>query len=175
MTLPLLLLLLLLLLILFYLAAHFECTDWAPGLVYSLFQNAKTTKYWAAPTERWHTTQEHTFATALLGVDSFASKETREQKCPLRAPSEQGPVSRKSRKRFGSEKPLVKLRTAYSVKLVFSYVIRGTQIKVAVKFRAARRLRFEDTKRIMSPQMPPNSFGAFEKRVPDAGLMVQDG
>ena len=69
----------------------------------------------------------------------------------------------------------IKLRTAYSVKLVFSYVIKGTQIKVAAKFRAARRLRIEDTKRIMSPKMRPNSFGAFEKRVPDAGLMVRDG
>ena len=32
---------------------------------------------------------------------------------------DQGPVSRKSRKLFGSEKPFVKLRPAYSVKLVF--------------------------------------------------------
>ena len=48
------------------------------------------------------------------------------------------------------EKPFVKLRTAYSVKLVFSYVIKGTQIKIAAKFPASRRLRFEDTKRIMS-------------------------
>ena len=30
-----------------------------------------------------------------------------------------GPVSRKSRKLFGPEKPFVKLRPAYSVKLVF--------------------------------------------------------
>ena len=32
---------------------------------------------------------------------------------------ELGPVSRKSRKLFGPEKPFVKLRPAYSVKLVF--------------------------------------------------------
>ena len=31
-------------------------------------------------------------------------------------------------------------------------------------FRASRRLRFEDTKRIMSPEMRPKSFGTFEKR-----------
>ena len=36
-----------------------------------------------------------------------------------------GPVSRKSRKHFGSEKPFVKLRLAYSLKLVFSYVVKG--------------------------------------------------
>ena len=77
-----------------------------------------------------------------------------------------GPVSRKSRELFGPEKPFVKLRTAYSVKLVFSYVINRSQIKIAAKFRASRGLRFEDTKRIMSPEMRPKSFGTFEKQVP---------
>ena len=64
----------------------------------------------------------------------------------------QGPVSRKSRKLFRPEKPFVKLRPAYSVKLVFSYVVKGIKIKITAKFRASRRLRFEDTKRIMSPE-----------------------
>ena len=40
----------------------------------------------------------------------------------------QGPVSRKSRKLLGPEKPFVKLCLAYSVKLVFSYVVRGIKI-----------------------------------------------
>ena len=75
-----------------------------------------------------------------------------------------GPVSRKSRKLFGSEKPFVKLRPAYSVKLVFSYVVKGIKIKIIAKFRASRRLRFEDTKRYMSPEMRPKMFGTFEKR-----------
>ena len=39
-------------------------------------------------------------------------------------------------------------------------------MKIAAKFRASRRLRFEDTKRIMSPEMVLQSFGAFEKRAP---------
>ena len=56
-----------------------------------------------------------------------------------------GPVSRKSRKLFGPEKPFVKLRPAYSVKLVFSYVVKGIKIKITAKFRASIRLRFEDT------------------------------
>ena len=34
------------------------------------------------------------------------------------------------------------------------------------KFRASRRLRFEDTKRIMSPEIRPKSFGTFEKQAP---------
>mgnify|MGYP006964551278 CR=1 FL=1 len=52
-----------------------------------------------------------------------------------------GPVSGKSRK----------LRPTYSVKLVFSYVVKGMNVKIAAKFRASRRLCFGDTKRIMSP------------------------
>ena len=36
----------------------------------------------------------------------------------------QGPASRKSRKLFGPVKPFIKLRPAYSVKLVFSYVVK---------------------------------------------------
>ena len=74
------------------------------------------------------------------------------------------PVSRKSRELFGPEKPFIKLRPAYSVKLVFTSVVRGIKIKIAAKFRASRRLRFEDTKRIMSPEIHPKSFGTFEKQ-----------
>ena len=62
----------------------------------------------------------------------------------------QGPVSRKSRKLFGREKPFVKVRPASSGKPVFSYVLKGIKIKINAKFRASRRLRSEDTKRIMS-------------------------
>lgn len=70
-----------------------------------------------------------------------------------------GPVSQMSRKRFGSEKPFVNLRPAYSVKLVFSYVAKEIKIKITTKFRASRRPCFEDTKRIMSAE-------TFEKRAP---------
>ena len=77
-----------------------------------------------------------------------------------------GPVSRKSRKLSGPEKPFVKLEAAYSVKLVFSYVVKGIKIKITAKFRASRRLSFEDTKRIMSPEMRPESLGTFEKQAP---------
>ena len=64
------------------------------------------------------------------------------------------------------EKPFVKFRPAYSVTLVFSYVVKGIKILKTAKFRASRRLRFKDTKRIMSPEMRPKSFGTFEKRGP---------
>ena len=77
-----------------------------------------------------------------------------------------GPVSRKSRKLFGPEKSFVKLRPAYAVKRVFSYDLNGIKIKTTVKLRASRRLRFEDKKRIMSPEMRPQSFGTFEKWAP---------
>ena len=77
------------------------------------------------------------------------------------------PVSRKSRKLSGPEKASLKLRAAYSVKLVFSYVVKGIKIKITAKFRASRRLSFEDTKRIMSPEMRPKSLGTFEKQAPE--------
>ena len=79
----------------------------------------------------------------------------------------QGPVSRKSRELFGPEKPFVKLRPVYSVKLIFSYVVKGIKIKLtAIKFRASGRLRFDDAKRIMSPKTQPKSFGTFGKQAP---------
>ena len=74
-----------------------------------------------------------------------------------------GPVSRKFRKLFGPGKPFVELRPAYSIKLVFSYVVKGIEIKITAKFRASRRLRFEDTKRIMSPEMCLKRFGHFRE------------
>ena len=39
-------------------------------------------------------------------------------------------------------------------------------MKTTAKFRASRRLRFADTKRIMSPEISPKSFGTFEKQAP---------
>ena len=48
--------------------------------------------------------------------------------------------------------------------IFISYVVKGIKIKITAKFRASRRLRFKDTKRIMSPK----SFGTFEKQAPGA-------
>ena len=76
----------------------------------------------------------------------------------------QGPVSRKSPGLFGPEKPFIKLRLAYPVKLVFSYVVKGIKIQITAKFRASRRLCFEDTKKIKSLEEHPKRFGTFEKR-----------
>ena len=80
-------------------------------------------------------------------------------------PSEQGPVSRKSRKRFGSEKPLVKLRTAYSVKLVFSYVIKGTQIKVSCR-ETSSFWRYKEN--YVTPNAPEH-FRGFRETGPRCG------
>jgi len=54
------------------------------------------------------------------------------------------------------------LKPAYSVKRVFWYVVKAVKIKITAKFRATRRLRFEDTDTVMSPER----FGTFEKRAP---------
>ena len=77
---------------------------------------------------------------------------------------DQGPVSRTSRELFGPEKPFVMLRSAYAIKLVFLYVVKGIKIKITAKFHASRHLRFQDTKRIVSPEIHPKSFGTFDKR-----------
>ena len=77
-----------------------------------------------------------------------------------------GPVSRKSREHFGPEKLFVKSRPTYSVKLIFSHVVKGIKIKITAKFRGSRRLRFEDTKRTMSPEIRPKCFGTFEEQAP---------
>ena len=77
-----------------------------------------------------------------------------------RGPPGQGPVSRKSRELFGPEKPFVKSRLAYSV--IFSHVVKGIKLKITAKFRASRRVRFEDTKRV-SPEIRPKSFGTSRK------------
>ena len=61
-------------------------------------------------------------------------------------------VSQKTRKLYGPEKPFVKLRPAYSVKLVFLYVVKGIKIKITAKFCDTEHFRFEDTKRIISPE-----------------------
>ena len=58
------------------------------------------------------------------------------------------------------------LRPAYSVKLVFSYVVKGIKMKITAKFCASKRLSFEDTNIIMSLEMRLKSFGTFEKQAP---------
>ena len=68
------------------------------------------------------------------------------------------------------EKSFKKLRPANSVKLVFSNVVKRIKIKTTAKFRASRRLRYEDTKRIMSPEMRPKSFPVVRKVLWDKSL-----
>ena len=73
--------------------------------------------------------------------------------------SGQGPFSRKFRKLCGPEKSFVKLRPAYSVKLVFLHVVKGIKIKITTKIRASRRLRFEDTTKIVTRNATEKSSG----------------
>ena len=53
------------------------------------------------------------------------------------------------------------------MKLVFSYFVKGIRININATFRASRRLRFEDTKTIMSAEMRPKSLRTLEKRAPE--------
>ena len=54
----------------------------------------------------------------------------------------QGPVSRNSRKLFRPEKPFLKLRSAYSEKLVFCYDLKIRKVKFVAKFHTWKRRRF---------------------------------
>ena len=67
---------------------------------------------------------------------------------------------------FRARKAIRKITTCLFCKagLFISYVVKGMKLKITAKFRASRRLRFEDTKRITSPEIRPKSFGTFEKR-----------
>ena len=69
-------------------------------------------------------------------------------------------------KHFGPEKPFIKLQPPYSLKLLFSYIVKGIKIKITSKFRASRRPCFGDSKRIMSPEMRPKGLGTSEKGTP---------
>ena len=77
-----------------------------------------------------------------------------------------GPVSRKSHKLFGSDKPFLKLRSAYSRKLVFYYDFKIRKGKFVAKFHVWKSLCFCDTKEILSPEIRPKSFGSFVKCAP---------
>ena len=59
-----------------------------------------------------------------------------------------GPVSRESRKRFGPEKPVVKVQCACFEKLIFLYVFNMRKAKKIAKFDGLDRRRCEDRKEI---------------------------
>ena len=71
-----------------------------------------------------------------------------------------GPVSQKSRK------AIRKTATRLFCKNGLFIIAKGIKIKITAKFRASRRLRFKDTKRIMSSDIRPKSLWTLEKRAP---------
>ena len=70
-------------------------------------------------------------------------------------------VSQKTRKLYGPEKPFVNLRPAYSVKLVFSYVVKGIKIKITSRHRTPSFWRHKEN------YVTRKAFGTFEKRAPE--------
>ena len=59
----------------------------------------------------------------------------------------------------GHEKPFIKLRFAYSGKLVFLYVEEGIKISITGEFGASRRLCFEDIKELCHSKNTRNVSG----------------
>ena len=45
-------------------------------------------------------------------------------------------------------------------------VVKGIKINITARFCASRHLHFEDTKKIVSPEVRPKSLGTFEKQAP---------
>ena len=79
--------------------------------------------------------------------------------------SDKGPVSEKVPKTFRARKAICTPTTRLFCEAGLFICCKGNKNKItAAKFRASRRLRFKDTKRIMSPEMCPKSFGTFEER-----------
>ena len=58
----------------------------------------------------------------------------------FKTPGGQACVSQKTRKLYEPEKPFVKLLSAYSVKLVFSHVVKEIKMKITAKFRDTKHL-----------------------------------
>ena len=81
--------------------------------------------------------------------------------------SDLGPVSRMSRELFGSEKPFVKLRPAYSVKLIFSHVVKGIKTKIMAKFRASRRFDLKIQRELCHPKYARKVSGLLRNRSQD--------
>ena len=75
-------------------------------------------------------------------------------------------------KTFRARKAIRKAPTCLFCKAgLFICCVKGIKKKITAKFRASRRLSFEDTKRIMSPEMRPKHFGTFEKQA--SGQLTQ--
>ena len=81
-------------------------------------------------------------------------------------PKGQWPVSRKSRKLFGPEKPFLKLRLAHSVKLVFSYVVKGRKIKSNCKVSCPETPSFWKYKENYVTRNAPEKFRDFRETGP---------
>ena len=77
-----------------------------------------------------------------------------------------GPVARKSREFFGTEKPVARLQPACFEKLIFEQVFNARKAKWIAKFDGLESQRFGDIKEIMAPEIGPKSFGTFGKQTP---------
>ena len=66
-----------------------------------------------------------------------------------------GPVSRKSQKCFGSEKPFVKLLTAYFAETIIQRVFKVTKRKMTVKLDDLNPLHSRDTKGMVTHENGP--------------------
>ena len=77
-----------------------------------------------------------------------------------------GPVSRRSREVFVSEKPVVKLQSTCFEKMIFKHIFIVKETKRIAKFDGLEPRRCKDIKLIVAPEMGPKSFGTFGRQTP---------
>ena len=73
---------------------------------------------------------------------------------------------------FRAQKAIRKITTCLFCKADLFICRKGNKNKNNCKVSCLGRLGFEDTKRIMSPEILPKSFGTFEKRATDYKPLV---
>ena len=78
--------------------------------------------------------------------------------------SGQGPVSRKFRELFGSEKPVFKLQSACFEKLISEFVLNVRKAKRTAKFDGFEHRRCEDMKGIVVPEIGRKVSGLLRNR-----------
>ena len=103
-----------------------------------------------------HWREASALTAALVERGREWERERKAKRKPVLVKKKKGPGARFSKSpenvSGGPGRKFVTLWAAYSVKLVLLYVAKGIKIKIIAEFRTSRRIRFEDTKGIISPE-----------------------
>ena len=122
--------------------------------------------------KQWPSNDVSTTTTPLIGGKAGNTECQNENPSPHSSQMTMGARFSKVPRTFRARKAIRKITTCLFCKARFFCDVKGIKLKINAKFRASTRLRFEDTKRIMSPEIRPKNFGTFDKRAPGLRLSV---